>query len=31
MVEILYAHLHKWKNDTILNYSKNGGRGDKGE
>jgi hypothetical protein len=31
MVEILCTHVWKWKNETCLNYSRNGGRGDKGE
>jgi hypothetical protein len=31
MVGILGTHVCKWKNETYLNYSKNGRRGDKGE
>jgi hypothetical protein len=27
MVQILCTHVCKWKNETCLNYSRNGGRG----
>jgi hypothetical protein len=30
-VQILYTHVCIWKNETCLNYSRNGEREDKGE
>jgi hypothetical protein len=31
MVQILCTHVYKWINNICLNYSRNGGRGNKGE
>jgi hypothetical protein len=31
MVQIMYTHVCKWKNESYCNYSRNGWRGEKGE